>query len=77
MSEPESHEYSVSELVSSIENSLRYALDYAKTMDKNESVWSPNSTPGVSLPLSNEVMRLIDSAMRDIWKLKDRLGNDE
>lgn len=73
MTEPCSHEETLTEIVDYIEHRLRYALDYSKTMDKNKSVWHPNSTMGVSVPLSNEVMRLIDSALRDIEKLKGKL----
>jgi hypothetical protein len=50
---------------------LEYALGYAKEMDKNESVWHPNAVPGVSVPLSNETIRLIGNAIRELERLKD------
>ena len=77
MCEPASCEYSFDETIGQIESHLKMALENAKTMDKNKSVWHPNSTPGVSVSLSNETMRLIDSAIRELWRLKDRERNEE
>ena len=70
--EPASCEPSFDETIGQIESQLKMALEHAKTMDKNKSVWHPNSTPGVSVSLSNETMRLVDSAIRELWRLKDR-----
>lgn len=50
---------------------LEYALEHAKEMDKNKSVWHPNAVPGVSVSLSNETMRLIGNAMREIERLDE------
>ena len=40
-------------------------------MDKNESVWHPNAIPGVSVSLSNETMRLIGNAIRELERLEE------
>lgn len=69
---PASCESSFDETIRQIESKLNFALEHAKTMDKNKSVWHPNSTPGVSVSLSNETMRLVDSSLRELWRLKDR-----
>lgn len=71
MCEPASCESSFDETIGQIESKLNFALEYAKTMDKNKSVWHPNATPGVSVSLSNETMRLVDSSLRELWRLKD------
>ena len=77
MCEPAACEMSFDETIGQIESQLMMALENAKTMDKNKSVWHPNATPGVSVSLSNETMRLIDSAIRELWRLKDRERNEE
>jgi hypothetical protein len=50
---------------------LEYALEHAKEMDKNESVWHPNAVPGVNVSLSNETVRLIGNAMRELEWLEE------
>ena len=40
-------------------------------MDKNKSVWHPNAVPGVNVSLSNETMRLIGKAMRELERLDE------
>ena len=50
---------------------LECALENAKEMDKNESVWHPNAVPGVNVSLSNETMRLIGNAMRELERLEE------
>ena len=80
---PSSEGKFVSESLGEIEDRLKFALDCARTMDENHSVWHPNATPGVSVPLSNETMRLVDSALRDVGKLRaderycDSMSEDE
>ena len=71
MCEPASYEYSFDETIGQIESQLKMALEHAKEMDKNESVWHPNAIPGVNVSLSNETMRLIGNAMRDLERLEE------
>lgn len=45
-------------------------------MDKNKSVWHPNAVPGVNVSLSNETMRLIGNAMREIERLDELVAKE-
>ena len=71
MCAPACQKQSVHDTMNLVRHYLEYALEYAKEMDKNKSVWHPNAVPGVSVSLSNETMRLIDTAMRELGRLKD------
>lgn len=71
MCAPACQKQSVHDTLNLVRHYLEYALGYAKEMDKNKSVWHPNAVPGVSVSLSNETMRLIDTAMRELGRLKD------
>ena len=72
MCAPACQKQSVHDTMNLVRHYLEYALEHAKEMDKNESVWHPNAVPGVSVSLSNETMRLIGKAMREL----DRLNED-
>lgn len=71
MCAPACQKQSVHDTMNLVRHYLEYALGYAKEMDKNKSVWHSNAVPGVSVSLSNETMRLIDTAMRELGRLKD------
>ena len=71
MCAPACSEQSVHDTLGLVEHYLNCALENAREMDKNESVWHPNAVPGVNIPLSNETMRLIDTAMRELGRLKE------
>ena len=71
MCAPACQKQSVHDTMNFIRHYLEYALEHAKEMDKNKSVWHPNSTPGVSVSLSNETMRLIGHAIRELERLEE------
>ena len=71
MCAPACQKQSVHDTLNLVRHYLEYALGYAKEMDKNKSVWHPTAVPGVSVSLSNETMRLIDTAMRELEHLKE------
>lgn len=71
MCAPACQKQSVHETMNLVRHYLEYALGYAKEMDKNKSVWHPNAVPGVSVSLSNETMRLIDTVMRELRRLEE------
>lgn len=71
MCAPACQKQSVHDTVNLVRHYLEYALEHAKEMDKNESVWHPNAVPGVNVSLSNETMRLIGNAMRELERLDE------
>ena len=71
MCAPACHKQSAHDTLNLVRHYLEYALEHAKEMDKNKSVWHPNAVPGVSVSLSNETMRLIGNAMREIERLDE------
>jgi len=71
MCAPACQKQSAHDTLNLVRHYLEYALGYAKEMDKNESVWHPNAVPGVNVSLSNETMRLIGNAMRELERLDE------
>lgn len=71
MCAPACQKQSVHDTMNLVRHYLEYALEHAKEMDKNESVWHPNAVPGVSVSLSNETMRLIGNAIRELERLEE------
>lgn len=71
MCAPACQKQSVHDTMNLVKHYLEYALEHAKEMDKNESVWHPNAVPGVSVSLSNETMRLIGNAIRELERLEE------
>jgi hypothetical protein len=71
MCAPACQKQSAHDTLNLVRHYLEYALEYAKEMDKNKSVWHPIGVPGVSVSLSNETMRLLDTAMRELERLEE------
>ena len=71
MCAPACQKQSTHDTLNLVRHYLECALEHAKEMDKNESVWHPNAVPGVSVSLSNETMRLSGNAMRELERLEE------
>jgi len=71
MCAPACQKQSVHDTMNLVRHYLECALEHAKEMDKNKSVWHPNAVPGVSVSLSNETMRLIGKAIRELERLDE------
>ena len=71
MCAPACQKQSAHDTLNLVRHYLECALENAKEMDKNESVWHPNAVPGVNVSLSNETMRLIGNAIRELEWLEE------
>ena len=71
MCAPSCQKQSVHDTVNLVMHYLEYALEHAKEMDKNKSVWHPNAVHGVNVSLANETMRLIGKSIRKLERLDE------
>lgn len=69
--EPGTHEPDFYDSVELAEHYAEHALEQVRTMQKNHSVWHPNGTPGVSLPLTDPAITSLESALREIKNMKE------
>ena len=76
MCAPACQKQSTHDTLNLVRHYLECALEHAKEMDKNKSVWHPNAVPRVNVSLSSETMRLIGKAMRELERF-DELDEEE
>lgn len=74
---PAEQPFKLEDCLDEIESKAKYALEEVKQMMKFDSIWHPNSTKGVSLPLTDGVVRALHAIFHEVDYIRRKTGAKE